>query len=112
MRTLDNQIRAGRPTQKPLLEDIRKTIAKVMHPTINKSLMDLGMTRDIDLKGSGASLTLLIPFPGIPVLPFLENSLKESVKPLGVNLGINIGLMNKEEIQHFLAIEKKAWKNS
>jgi metal-sulfur cluster biosynthetic enzyme len=110
MRILDNQRKAGRHAQESLLEDIRKTIAKVMHPTINKSLMYLGMTRDIDLKGNVASLTLLIPFPGIPILPFLENSLKESVKPLGINLKINIDLMNKEEIQHFLTAEKKAWK--
>ena len=111
MRILDNQIRAGEHEQKSLLEDIRKTIAKVMHPTINKSLMCLGMTRDIDLKGNVASLTLLIPFPGIPILPFLENSLKESVNPLGINLKINIELMNEEGIQHFLTIEKKVWKD-
>ena len=81
-----------------------------MHPAINKSLMHLGMIRDICLKGKVASLTLLTPFPDMPVLPFLENSLQESVKPLGINLKINIDLMNEEEIQHFLAIEKKAWK--
>ena len=93
--------------EKSLLKSIREKIAKVMHPTISKSLTDLGMIRDIDLKGSTASLTLLIPFPGMPILPFLKNGLQESVKPLGINLKINIDLMNKKEIQHFLTIEEK-----
>ena len=93
--------------EKPPLGNIKEKVAKVMHPTIRKSLTDLGMIRDIDVKGSAASLTLLIPFPGIPILPFLKNGLQESVKPLGINLKINIDLMNKKEIQHFLTIEEK-----
>ena len=92
--------------EKPL-RNIKEKVARVMHPTISKSLTDLGMIRDIDLKGSAASLTLLIPFPGIPILPFLKNGLQESVKSLGINLKINIDLMNEEEIQHFLTIEEK-----
>jgi metal-sulfur cluster biosynthetic enzyme len=94
----------------PSNEDVKKTIAKVMHPAIDRSLMDLGMIRDIVLTKNTASLTLVIPFPGIPILSFLEKSLKESVRPLGIDLEINIARMNKEEIQRFLAIEKEAWK--
>ncbi|MBW1613824.1 MAG: DUF59 domain-containing protein [Deltaproteobacteria bacterium] len=92
------------------VEDITQAIANVMHPSIDRSLMDLGMIRDIALTGNTASLSLLLPFPGIPILSFLEKSLKESVIPLGVDLEIKIGQMNQEEIQNFLAMEKEAWK--
>ena len=92
------------------IENVRQAIAKVMHPAIDLTLMDLGMIRDIALAGNNASLSLVIPFPGIPILSFLEKSLKESVKPLGIDLKIKIEHMNQEEIQNFLAMEKEAWK--
>jgi len=94
----------------PSIKDVTQAIANVMHPAIDRSLMDLGMIRDIALTGTTASLTLLIPFPGIPILSFLEKSLKESVKPMGIDLKIKIENMNQEEIQNFLTMEKEAWK--
>jgi len=92
------------------VEGVTQAIANVMHPSIDRSLMDLGMIRDIALTGNTASLSLLLPFPGIPILSFLEKSLKESVIPLGVDLEIKIEQMNQEEIQNFLTMEKEAWK--
>jgi ATP-binding protein involved in chromosome partitioning len=92
------------------VEDVTQAIANVMHPAIDRSLIDLGMIRDIALTGNTASLSLLLPFPGIPILSFLEKSLKESVIPLGVDLEIKIEEMNQEEIQNFLTMEKEAWK--
>jgi len=92
------------------IEDVTQAISNVMHPAIDRSLMDLGMIRDIVLTGTNASLNLVIPFPGIPILSFLEKRLEESVKPLGVDLTITIANMNQEEIQKFLAMEKEAWK--
>mgnify|MGYP001032880822 CR=1 FL=1 len=92
------------------VEDITQAIANVMHPSIDRSLTDLGMIRDIALTGNTASLSLLLPFPGIPILSFLEKSLKESVIQLGVDLEIKIEQMNQEEIQNFLTMEKEAWK--
>ena len=94
----------------PSSEDIKKATAKVMHPAIDRTLMDLGMIRDIVLTGKTAALTLLIPFPGIPILSFLEKSLKGSVSSLRIDLKITVDQMNQEEVQRFLAIEKEAWK--
>jgi len=92
------------------VEDVTQAIARVTHPAIDRSLMDLGMIRDIALTGNTASLSLLLPFPGIPILSFLEKSLKESVKPMGIDLEIKTENMNQEEIQNFLTMEKEAWK--
>jgi len=35
----------------PKIEDVTQAIANVMHPAIDRSLMDLGMIRDIVLTG-------------------------------------------------------------
>lgn len=102
--------RQGNMKKEPFLEDVRGAIAKVMHPAIDRTLIDLGMIRDIVLTGKTASLTLLIPFPSIPILPFLKKSLVESLRPLGIDLEITVDQMNQQEVQNFLAMEKEAWK--
>lgn len=92
------------------LDDVSSSIKTVMHPAIAMSLFDLGMIRDIDLNDNKASLTLVLPFPGIPILDSLIGMLKGSVKGLDVELDITIGQMTQEEVQIFLAKEKEAWK--
>ena len=92
------------------IEDVRRAIENVMHPAIDRSLVDLGMIGDIAFQGENASLTLVIPFPGIPILAFLEKRLKESVSKMGIELEIKTENMNQDEIQKFLAMEKEAWK--
>jgi metal-sulfur cluster biosynthetic enzyme len=92
------------------IEDVSNSIKTVMHPAISMSLFDLGMIRDIELNDNKASLTLALPFAGIPILDSLKQMLKGSVKDLDVELDINLGQMTQEEVQTFLAKEKEAWK--
>ena len=92
------------------IDDVSNSIKTVNHPAINMSLVDLGMVRDIELNDNKASLTLVLPFAGIPILDSLKQMLKGSVKDLGVELNINMGQMTQEEVQTFLAKEKEAWK--
>lgn len=40
----------------------------------------------------------------------LEKSLKESIKPVGTDLKIDIAQINQREAQNFLAMEKEVWK--
>ena len=92
------------------IEEVTQALSKVMHPSIDRSLIDLGMAKDIALAGKTASLTLLTPFPGIPILSLLKELLTESLRPLSIDLEIVVGQMNQEELQDFLAMEKEAWK--
>jgi metal-sulfur cluster biosynthetic enzyme len=96
--------------KEPSVEEVKQALSRVMHPAIDRSLMDLGMIKDIALLGKTVSLTLLTPFPGIPILSLLKEQLIESLRPLGIDLEINEGQMNQEEIKDFLAMEKEAWK--
>jgi metal-sulfur cluster biosynthetic enzyme len=94
------------------LQDVQEAIGKVTHPAISRTLVDLGMIRDVGLHDSEARLTLVLPILGIPVpvSEYLVNSLREAVAKLGVQLEVELAQMNDEERQAFLAMEQESWK--
>jgi len=93
-------------------QDVQEAIGKVTHPAISRTLVDLGMIKDVGLHGSEARLTLLLPVLNIPVpvKDYLVNSLREAVVALGVQLEVEVAEMNEEERQAFLAMEQESWK--
>jgi len=94
------------------LQDVQEAIGKVTHPAISRTLVDLGMIRDVGLRGSKVKLKLVLPILNIPapVKDYLVNSLREVVAALGVRLEVEIAQMNEEERQAFLAMEQESWK--
>jgi len=97
-------------------EDIRKILAQVMHPVIKCNLVDLGIIKDISIDGDIATITMAFPFVGIPAKDIsirdqIVNSLRESIKKLGVKVELKQTEMNDEEFKAFLEIERKTWKN-
>ena len=94
------------------LQNVQEAVGKVTHPAISRSIVDLGMIKDVRLDGKEARLMLLLPFLNIPapIKDYLTNSLREAVAVLGVRLEIEIAQMNEEELQAFLAMEKENWK--
>jgi len=95
-------------------EDIHQAIGQVMHPEVNRSLVELGMVKDIALKDNEVTLTLVLPFLGIPVSikHYLINSLSQAVMKLGAKIEIEVAEMNQEERQAFLAMERESWRGS
>ena len=93
-------------------EDVHRAIGQVMHPEISRSLVELGMVKDIALKDDEVSLTLVLPFLGIPasIKDYLVNSLRQAVMKLGAKVEIGIAEMNQQERQVFLAMEQEGWK--
>ena len=93
-------------------EDVQKAIGQVMHPEINRALVELGMVRDIALKDDEVSLTLVLPFLGIPasIKDYLVDSLRQAVMKLGAKAEIRIAEMNHEEQLAFLAMEQESWR--
>ena len=91
---------------------IYQVIGQVMHPEINRTLVELGMVKDIALKDDEVTLTLVLPFLGIPVSvkDYLVNSLRRAVTKLGAEVEIRIAEMNQEERLTFLAMEQESWK--
>jgi len=92
--------------------DVHRAIAQVMHPEINRTLVELGMVKDIVLKDDEVTLTLVLPFLGIPVSikDYLMNSLRQAVAKLGAKVEIRVAEMNHEERLAFLAMEQENWK--
>jgi len=93
-------------------EDVHQAVGQVVHPEISRTLVELGMVRDIALKDAKVMLTLVLPFLGIPasIKDYLMNSLRQAVMRLGANVEIRIAEMNEEERLAFLAMEQEGWK--
>jgi metal-sulfur cluster biosynthetic enzyme len=93
-------------------EEVRQALAEVMHPAIDRTLVELGIIKNITIRNNKVALTLLLPFPNIPIKTYLVNSVHEAVMKLGVEVKIKIGQMSQKELQSFLAMEQKSWKGS
>ena len=93
-------------------EDVHQAIGQVMHPEISRTLVDLGMVKDIALRDDEVTLTLVLPFLGIPDLikDYLINSLRQVVTKLGAKVEVRIAEMNEEERLVFLTMEQAGWK--
>jgi ATP-binding protein involved in chromosome partitioning len=93
-------------------EDVHQAIGQVMHPEISRSLVELGMVKDVALRGDEVSLSLVLPFLGIPaaIKDYLVSSLRQAVMDLGAKVEIKIAEMNQEERLAFLAMEQEGWK--
>jgi ATP-binding protein involved in chromosome partitioning len=92
-------------------EDVHQVIGQVMHPKISRTLVELGMVKDIALKGDEVSLTLVLPLLGIPasIKDYLVNSLRQAVMKLGAKVEVRIAEMNQEERLAFLTMEQESW---
>ena len=91
-------------------EKVKEIIGKVMHPEIDASLMELGMIKDIKLEGNKVSLTMVFPFPGVPIRDMLIESVRKSLEEHGLQVEINETVMTQEELQNFFKMEQKKWK--
>jgi len=95
-----------------LERDIHQAIGQVMHPEINRTLLELGMVKDVALNDDEVTLTLVLPFLGIPisVKDYLVSSLRQAVTKLGAKVEIRTEEMNQEERLAFLSMEQENWK--
>jgi ATP-binding protein involved in chromosome partitioning len=93
-------------------EDVHQARKGVMHPEINRTLVELGIVRDIALKYDKVRLILALPFLAIPasIKDYLMNSLRQAVMKLGANIEVKVAEMSQEELQAFLAMEQEAWR--
>ncbi len=91
-------------------EEIRQKLAKVKHPAIDRSLVELGIVKNIAFEGNIVEVTIALPFANILILGDLVDSLQEPVEKSGGEFKVKSTKMNKEERQAFLTMEKESWK--
>jgi len=82
----------------------------VKHPAIDRTLMELGILKDITVEGDTVFVTLAFPFPGIPIRELLVESVRKPVEELGAKVEVKTTVMTAEELQAFLAMEQEAWR--
>jgi len=92
-------------------EYIRGEVANVKHPTINCSLVELGIVENIEIKTGKVIITMAFPFPNIPIEDYLVDNVRESIEEIDSAIEIETVVMSKEELQKFLALEKENWKD-
>ena len=89
-----------------------EAIESVKHPAINASLTTLGILQDIDIEDEKLKATLVWPFDLVPpqIKQIIVNSIQNAIKPFNLEFEYNERLMNEEEKEKFLELEKKYWK--
>jgi len=93
-------------------ENVRSVLAQVKHPAIDNTLLDLGIVKEISVNASKVTIIMAFPFPNIPIRDYLVNSVREPIEKLGAEVEVNITVMEKEELEKFLAMEQKGWKGN
>jgi metal-sulfur cluster biosynthetic enzyme len=91
-------------------EYIRREVANVMHPTINCSLVELGIVKSIKVKKGKVIITMAFPFANIPIEDYLIDSVREAIEEIDKTIEIETVVMSKDELQKFLALEKENWR--
>lgn len=91
-------------------EDALKIASQVMHPAVDRNLVDLGIVKNIEIKEENATVIFAFPFPNIPIADQLVSSVRGPLEKRGLNVDVQITVMSPAELQAFLAMEQEAWK--
>jgi len=95
---------------------ILDAVSRVEHPEIAMPLVELGMVRDVeyDPRDDSVSLTLVVPFLGIPpvIRDHMAGSLSAAVAATGATVSdLTVSAMSDEERQAFFVKENANWRD-
>lgn len=94
-------------------QDMRQALAQVRHPEIACTLVELGMLKDITVRSNKVTLTLVLPFMGIPiqVKDYLTDSLRQALANVDASLEVemNMAEMSEKERTKFLEMAREGW---
>ncbi|MBT3384382.1 MAG: DUF59 domain-containing protein [Prolixibacteraceae bacterium] len=89
------------------LQQIILELEKVKHPTINYSLVKLGIIADVRLTENTVFVVFAFPFPKIPIADEIIQSVKHRVRSLSYSFSHKVRLMNEVEKVRFLKRESE-----
>jgi ATP-binding protein involved in chromosome partitioning len=84
----------------PTVEQIRDVLATINDPEIHRSIVELGMVRGIEIRGSRVDVDLALTIPGCPLKSFFQEVLPSKLKsafPDIAEVQVNLGAMTEEE---------------
>lgn len=88
-------------------------IRDVKHPSIDCTLVKLGIARDIEIHDDKLVLVMALPFAGVPqsVQQKMAEALTGPLSRFGKEIKVKAILMSEEEKQQFLFLEHAHWKD-
>ena len=81
------------------VEQIIEALRPVEDPELHRSIVDLGMVRDVSVTANGVSLTVVLTVPGCPLRNEIQNRVTSAVAPLAPNghVALDFGVMTDAE---------------
>ena len=92
------------------VEDVRNMLKDVKHPSIDRTLLELGIIKEITVEGNTAKILMALPFPKIPILDLLQSLVKTPLEKEGMEVVFDTTTMNPIELNQFLMMEQAGWK--
>ena len=89
------------------LQQIILELEKVKHPTIDYSLIKLGIIADVRLKENKVFVVFAFPFSKIPIADDIIRSVKHRVRSLSFSFSYKERIMNEVEKVRFLNLESE-----
>ena len=75
-----------------------EALRPVQDPELHRSIVDLGMIRDVVVNGDAVSLTVVLTIPGCPLKAEIDRSVKDALAGIGVSeVAVTFGSMTDEE---------------
>ncbi len=91
-------------------EDIRQALTKVMDPELGRSIVELGMVRNINLADGQVDVTLALTTMGCPLKNRIMDDIKSAIRGVDGGLIANVKLVEmteEEKAKAFGGMEKK-----
>ena len=81
------------------VEQIIEALRPVEDPELHRSIVELGMVRDVAVTANGVSLTVVLTVPGCPLRNEIQNRVNNAVAPLAPNgnVAVDFGVMTDAE---------------
>lgn len=84
----------------PTVEEIRDVLATINDPELHRSIVDLGMVKDIDVAEPTVTVDLALTIPGCPLKSFFQEVLPAKITdafPEISEVTVNLGSMTEQE---------------
>lgn len=91
------------------VEEVRKALEGVMHPESDRSLVELGMIKEIRVDDEQVKFTVLLPFMEMPIKDEVVSKARAAVEnlPEVKEVAIELAEMTQKERAHFMSAQEK-----
>jgi metal-sulfur cluster biosynthetic enzyme len=92
-------------------KQLESALSYITHPSIDATLIELGIISDVAIEASVVTIEFAFPFPNVPVKKDIIDSVKIVSESLGFEFKHSYRTMSPYEKGIFLNIEHSHWKD-